>query len=61
MFRTLKYVFYILIILLIAFLYWFLPKYSFVQKNPGFCTNLTTHIYYCGSGADVQKIFNVNK
>jgi len=58
MFKLLKLLFYALIIALIAFLYWFLPKYSFVQKNPGYCVNLTQHLYYCGSGADLQKLFN---
>jgi len=57
MFRILKLVLIILIAGGIAFLYWFLPKYSFVQKNPSFCTNLTAHLYYCGNGTDVKKLF----
>lgn len=57
MFRTLKYFFYALVIALVVFLYWFLPKYSFVQKNPGYCANLTTHLYYCGSQTDLQTLF----
>jgi len=56
-----KRTFIILFILVAAFLYWFLPKYSFVQKNPGYCTNLTSHIYYCGSQAGLSKFFGPGK
>lgn len=55
--KKLKYLFYLLIIIIIAFLYWFLPKYSFVAKNPGYCVNLTTNIYYCGNNANLDKLF----
>jgi hypothetical protein len=47
--------------LLIAFLYWFLPKYSFINKNPGYCVNLTKHLYYCGNEAGLDKLFNIGK
>ncbi len=57
MFKLLKFIFYILIICAAAFLYWFLPKYSYVSKNPGFCVNLTQHLYYCGSHASLDKLF----
>jgi hypothetical protein len=57
MLRALKLFFYLVIIVLVIFLYWFLPKYSFVQKNPGYCANLTTHLYYCGSQTDLQDLF----
>lgn len=57
MFKALKLVFYAAIIALAVFLYWFLPKYSFVQKNPGYCANLTQHLYYCGTQADLQSLF----
>jgi len=57
MFRLLKLFFYAVIILIIGFLYWFLPKYSFVSKNPGYCVNLTSHIYYCGNNAGLEKLF----
>ena len=57
MFRTLKYLFYAVVVALVIFLFWFLPKYSFVQKNPGYCANLTKHLYYCGSDADLDTLF----
>jgi hypothetical protein len=56
--RTTKYILYALVVILIVFLYWFIPKYSFVKKNPGFCTKLTTHLYYCGSGAQLDQLFS---
>lgn len=59
--KTLKILFYLLVIGLAAFLYWFLPKYSFVHKNPGYCTNLTANLYYCGNNADLDKFFNLGK
>jgi hypothetical protein len=52
-----KFLIYGIIIAAVIFLYWFLPKYSFVQKNPGYCAPLTDHLYYCGSGADLQGLF----
>ena len=58
MLRLLKWLFYGVLILIGLFLYWFLPKYSFVHKNPGFCTNLTSNIYYCGNQAGLDKIMN---
>lgn len=45
----------------IAFLYWFLPKYSVVNKNPGYCVNLTKHLYYCGNQAALDTFFNGKK
>lgn len=62
MFTLLKYLFYGLIILMAVFLYWFLPKYSFIHKNPGYCVNLTSNLYYCGNNAGLDTLFgNVNK
>ncbi len=61
MFKHFKYVFYVLIILIVAFLYWFLPKYSFINKNPGYCVNLSKHLYYCGNEAGLDKLFNIGK
>jgi hypothetical protein len=61
MFRLLKIFFYTVIAVGIFFLYWFLPKYSFVQKNPGYCVNLTEHLYYCGTNAGLDKLFNTTK
>ncbi len=57
MLKALKIGFYILVILVIAFLYWFLPKYSFISKNPGYCVNMAPHIYYCGNDAGLDKLF----
>ena len=57
-FKITKILFYLVLIGLAIFLYWFIPKYSYVQKNPGFCANLTEHLYYCGSGADLNETFN---
>ena len=59
--KTLKRVLIVLLVLAAAFLYWFLPKYSFVRKNPGYCTNLTSHIYYCGNQAGLEKLFGAGK
>lgn len=58
MVKLLKTFFYTVLILVIIFLYWFLPKYSFVSKNPGYCVNLTKNIYYCGNNAGLDKLFN---
>ena len=58
MFKIIKYTGYIAIVAIVVFLYWFLPKYSFVQKNPGYCAPLTEHLYYCGTGADLQSLFS---
>jgi len=57
MLKRFKYFFYILIAIILAFLYWFLPKYSFVAKNPGYCVNLTKSLYYCGNDANLDKLF----
>lgn len=61
MFKLLKYFFYAVIFLILYFLYWFLPKYSYIHKNPGFCVNLTSHLYYCGNNAELDKLFDVGK
>jgi hypothetical protein len=61
MFKTLKIVFYIVIVIVIVFLYWFLPKYSYISKNPGYCTQLTSHLYYCGNIANLDKVMNYGK
>ena len=61
MFRVAKYLFYAAIVVLVLFLYWFLPKYSYVHKNPGYCAQLTKNFYYCGNEADLQETFNKQK
>jgi hypothetical protein len=58
MFRIIKYLGYAAIVGLIVFMYWFLPKYSFIQKNPGYCVPLSEHFYYCGTDANMQGMFN---
>lgn len=57
MLKPLKWIFYLIVAAVVIFLYWFLPKYSYVAKNPGFCVNLTSHIYYCGNEAGLDKLF----
>ncbi len=57
MLKIAKYVVYLSIAVLIIGLFWFMPKYSYVQKNPGYCVNLTEHLYYCGSKANVKEMF----
>ncbi len=57
MLKIAKYLVYIGIAALIWGLFWFMPKYSYVQKNPGYCVNLTEHLYYCGTDADVKEMF----
>ncbi len=58
MFRIGKYIIYIALAAGALFLFWFLPKYSYVQDNPGYCVNLTQHLYYCGTKADLKETFN---
>lgn len=61
MFKFLKLLLYFVIAAGIVFLYWFLPKYSFIHKNPGYCVNLTKHLYYCGNEAGLDKLFDIGK
>ena len=59
MLKIAKYALYLGIAAIIWGLFWFLPKYSYVQKNPGYCANLTQHLYYCGTQADLKAMFEV--
>ena len=61
MLRPIKHIFYLVLIVGGIFLYWFLPKYSFIAKNPGYCVNLTKNLYYCGNQAGLDKLFNSSK
>jgi len=61
MIKFIKLVFYILIAGVILFLYWFLPKYSFINKNPGYCVALTKNLYYCGNNAALDTFFGATK
>ena len=61
MFKLLKIFFYAVLAAVVVFLYWFLPKYSYVQKNPGYCINLTQHLYYCGDKTDLGGLFGSGK
>lgn len=61
MFRLLKLIFYAFVISALAFAVWFMPKYSYVQKNPSFCTQLTTHLFYCGNASDAAQLFQKSK
>ncbi len=57
MFKIAKLLIYVAIAAAILGLFWFLPKYSYVQKNPGYCVNLTKNLYYCGTQADLKQMF----
>ncbi len=59
MFKLLKIFFYALIVLVIGFLYWFLPKYNFIHKNPQYCVKISDHIYYCGTNSNIDKFYNL--
>lgn len=61
MLKLLKWILYALVALAAVFLYWFLPKYSYIHKNPGYCVNLTGHLYYCGNSASLDKVFGNSK
>gem|GEM_PF-3880659 len=61
MFKTLKYAFYIVFLGLAAFLYWFFPKYDYIHKNPQYCVNLSTHIFYCGTDSHLESFYNLIK
>lgn len=61
MFHLAKYLFYAVVVGVVVFLFWFMPKYSYVQKNPGYCVNLTEHLYYCGTESDLEAVFNKTK
>ena len=61
MLKIAKYAVYLGIAAIIWGLFWFLPKYSYVQKNPGYCANLTKHLYYCGTQADLKAMFEATK
>ena len=58
MLKIIKILIYLAIAGIVLLLYWFLPKYSYVQKNPGYCVNLTKHLYYCGTDADLKGMFS---
>lgn len=61
MFKLLKFIIYAIVIAVIATYVWALPKLNFIKKNPGFCTQLTHNLYYCGDKADAQKLFETSK
>lgn len=56
-----KYIFYLVIAGAVIFLVWFLPKYSYIQKNPGYCVALTNNFYYCGNDSNISDIYNTSK
>jgi hypothetical protein len=56
-----KYLFYLIVIGSVIFLVWFLPKYSYIQKNPGYCVALTKNLYYCGDKSNIGEIYNDGK
>lgn len=61
MFHLAKYVFYLIVIGVVIFLVWFLPKYSYVQKNPGYCAALTKQLYYCGTESNISEVYSSTK
>lgn len=58
MLHLIKYLFYLLVIGAVVFAFWFLPKYSYVKDNPGYCVNLTDNLYYCGDESDLKEVFD---
>lgn len=58
--RILKITLWILFALLALLLYWFLPKYSFISKNPQYCVHVTAHFYYCGSHSNIDSFYGLS-
>lgn len=54
MFSLIKFVFLIAILVVAGGYYWLMPKIKYIQDNPGFCVNITTQLYYCGSEANLK-------
>lgn len=54
MFKLIKLFFLIIIIGAVAGYFWLTPKLKYVKDNPGFCVNLTTQLFYCGTEADLK-------
>ena len=61
MIKLFKALLYILIGAVILFLYWFLPKYSYINKNPGYCVALSKNLYYCGNNASLDRFFGATQ
>jgi hypothetical protein len=59
MFRAIKWLLIVVLVSAGAFAYWFVPKYSLINKNPSYCVELSQHIYYCGNDAKLDSIFNL--
>jgi hypothetical protein len=60
-FKIIKLLIYAAILALVVSYFWALPKLNFVKEHPGFCTQLTKNLYYCGDAADVKAMFQVQK
>lgn len=56
--RKAKITFWVAFVVIALFLYWFLPKYSFVHKNPGYCVNVAGGFYFCGSASNIAAFSN---
>ena len=54
-----KIIFYLIFIGIAASLIWFLPKYRFVHKNPQYCTKLAGNLFYCGTNANLEKLYSM--
>lgn len=62
MFHFIKHIIYLVIVVAIVGYLWFLPKLNYIRENPGYCAKLTDNLYWCGSGAEIDKFFqNVKK
>lgn len=61
MFRIIRYIFYLAVIGAGLLLWWFLPKYNYVHKNPQYCAKLGEHFYYCGTETHLEKFFDIIK
>ncbi|MEK7652112.1 MAG: hypothetical protein AAB351_02850 [Patescibacteria group bacterium] len=61
MLSIIKFVLYGLFFAAAVFLYWFLPKYNYIHKNPQYCVNLTERIFYCGTDSRLESFYNLIK
>lgn len=55
--RLIKIFFWLLFLAVFLFLFWFMPKYAYIRRNPGFCVQLVSRLYFCGEQSGMNDLF----
>jgi hypothetical protein len=59
LFGLFRKIFWVAIVVVVAFGIWILPKYRYLKEHPDRCAQIAGNFYYCGRSAQLDRLFSL--